>query len=178
MGAKSRAAFVAMFFTLTIALGAVVKTRLLEKADAYPRLELGDTPPPFSLRGLDGELVSLERALEMKRIVVVSFWATWCRPCLVELEQLAEFLKQPTNVGVALLAVNVGEQEQTVRKFAIAHHLPQTILFDTDQSVARAYLVDAFPTTVVIADRKVVFSRRGLDPNLTQEIERLIGPDR
>jgi thiol-disulfide isomerase/thioredoxin len=66
----------------------------------------------------------LRAALDARRgrIILVNFWATWCRPCLKELPDLLALEKQYASRGLELLAVSLdepGDQEAVVRPFLL-----------------------------------------------------------
>ncbi len=104
--------------------------------------------PALKLIDLDGKLHDLG-ALKGK-VVVVNFWATWCPPCRREMPSL-ERLRQ-TLPGVAILAVDVGEDTDTV--FAFTGQLEPApnfpILLDLDSSAMQGWKVKGLPTTFVV----------------------------
>ena len=67
----------------------------------------------FSLVANDGTVITSESL--RGRVVVLSFWATWCPPCGADLKELAAiYRKHPDNLGFTLLAVNAeGRAEVT-----------------------------------------------------------------
>ena len=66
----------------------------LAKPPAEPAVVIaeGEAPPPISLKDSAGRMVELEAMTG--RIVIVTFWATWCGPCLNELPILATIQKK------------------------------------------------------------------------------------
>lgn len=104
--------------------------------------------PPLELRGLDGHTVSL--AALRGRVVVVSFWATWCPPCVEELPSLARLQKQLGGAGLTVLAVNYMEGPPRIRGFLEKHPVDLSILRDADGGAARAWTTRFFPSTYVI----------------------------
>lgn len=89
----------------------------------------------FSLETLAGERVSLKDYAG--KVVLVSFWATWCKPCKQELPFLDDFAKKYADQGFAVLAINTdGPRTMAeVRRFVKRKRLKMPQLLDKDGSL-------------------------------------------
>jgi len=84
------------------------------------------------------------------RAVLLNFWASWCEPCRSEmptLQQLAEFHGVQR---LAVLAINFKEPQASAARFARNTALSLPVLLDPQGTVAKAWGVKVFPTTVLI----------------------------
>jgi thiol-disulfide isomerase/thioredoxin len=91
---------------------------------------------PFSVRTLDGELINSKTW--RGRVVVVSYWATWCTPCLAEIPEISALQqKYKDDPRVAILALNAGfggDNAQKAREFLIRRHLDLATQIDDIQT--------------------------------------------
>lgn len=113
-------------------------------------LEIGDVPPQALGRDLDGNAISLE---EFKgRPVVVSFWASWCPPCLAELEVLEQIQHQVDPEELRIIATNVLESNQRNIRRNLARHENRQLLytFDRNNRVSRAYNIEHLPRLMML----------------------------
>ncbi|MEA2574520.1 MAG: hypothetical protein QOH93_1818 [Chloroflexia bacterium] len=108
------------------------------------RAQLGSLAPDFELRDINtGKMVKLS---ELRgRPVWVNFWATWCPPCAEEMPEMQKLYNQYKQSDLALLGVDVQENEEAVRKFT-GGRFNWTFLLDTDGKVVDRYLVGGLPT--------------------------------
>ncbi len=91
-----------LIFTITLA------------AEAKGKVKIGDIPPSYVGKTLDGKKIELS---EMKgKVVVVTFWATWCPPCLKELPVLHVLQQQVSSDRLQVVAVNYGETRKQMNK--------------------------------------------------------------
>jgi peroxiredoxin len=121
--------------------------------------------PEFTLPALNGDTVSLAD-YRGKKTVVVSYWASWCGPCKVELPELREFYKRyhKADANFEILAISIDEQKDDAEKYAEAEELPFPVLFDPQSKTADAYSVEGIPTMFVIdKSGKIVHAHLGLD---------------
>lgn len=106
--------------------------------------------PPLRLQNMDGEMVDI--ADLQGKVVVVNFWATWCPPCRREMGSLERLHLATKDKNVAVLAVDVGEDVDTVFSFmgTVEPSPSFPILFDTESDVMVNWEVRGLPTTYVI----------------------------
>jgi peroxiredoxin len=143
----------------------------------------GHPAPDFTLRALDDGEVSL--AALRGRVVLVNFWATWCKPCEDEMPAMQRLYQalDGGGDGFELLAVSVDEGDEEVRAFRDRLALGFPILRDPEKRAAGAYHTFRFPESwLVDADGVVVARyvgpREWDDPVYVQRIRRLIAESR
>ncbi len=108
--------------------------------------EVGKSAPDFTLTNLDGKEVSLS---DYKgEIVILNFWATWCKFCDVEMPDLNDLDKE--NDDVVVLAVDVMEGHDKVKKYIDKGGYDFEVVLDSKGDISREYLVTAFPTSYIV----------------------------
>ena len=131
--------------------------------------------PALFLPDMDGKLVDLGRY--RGKVVLVNFWATWCPPCRKEFPSLGRVRKLLKPTDFEVLAVNVGEDPDTVFSFAGAPDFP--VLFDRDSQAMARWSVKGMPTTLVV-DRqgrlalRAVGGREFDDPAIVDQLRELL----
>ncbi|MGL4820089.1 MAG: thiol-disulfide oxidoreductase ResA [Bacilli bacterium] len=117
-------------------------------------LSVGDAAPDFQLVAQNGETYRLS---ELKgKGVVVNFWGTWCKPCEKEMPAFRDNYEAFKEVGVELLAVNVGETDVAVDGFSRKYDLNFPVLIDRNQDVMNAYHVNPLPVTFFVDENGIV----------------------
>jgi peroxiredoxin len=107
-----------------------------------------ERPPDFV--GLTTHGPELALADLHGKVVVLTFWATWCPPCGPELEALESLHRELGAQHIAIVAVNASESMPSVREYSRARGLTFPVLIDPRGEIQRAYGVLGLPTTFVI----------------------------
>jgi thiol-disulfide isomerase/thioredoxin len=124
------------------------------------KLAPGDTPPPSLGTNLDGDDVGTSRYAG--KVLVVTFWASWCGPCISELPKLEGIQRAAGKDNVQVVAINI-EDRDVYRKLARRlKSLSLSINHDTGRRSSEAYGVHGIPHLVLIGrDGKVIAVHRG-----------------
>jgi len=131
----------------------------------YRRLGLAEPAftidPKLGLPDLQGTLHGIEN--HRGKVLVVSFWATWCPPCRKEMPSLARLGRELGPERAAVLAVNVGDGQDRVRAFLDEiEHDGLTVLMDTDKTMPGTWFLRGLPVTYVLnRSGKVVLAAIG-----------------
>jgi len=110
--------------------------------------EVGRMAPDFTLTTLDGDSITLSDF--RGKTVFINFWATWCGPCRSEMPYIQELYEEQSETGVAILAIDVGENLAEVEEFIRDYSLTFLVLLDMSGTVAEKYNIRAIPTTYFI----------------------------
>jgi len=111
---------------------------------------LGQLPvaaPNFTLKDYAGHDVSLSSL--RGNVVLVNFWATWCKTCVVEMPSMEKLVHNMAGKPFRLLAVSVDEGWPEIRQF-FAKGSALEVLLDTPRDTAKKYGTEKFPESFLI----------------------------
>ena len=123
-----------------------VQTRLIQAG--LQVLKEPVAAPDFTLPSVTGEKITLS-SLKGK-IVLLNFWATWCPPCRIEMPSMQRLYDELKDEGFELIAVNLQEPEETVKRFLLENGYDFPVLLDTRGGVGALYGVRSIPQTFLI----------------------------
>jgi thiol-disulfide isomerase/thioredoxin len=133
--------------------------------------------PPFDLERLQGGRAVFSE-LRGKQVILLEFWATWCRPCRTTLKIL-DGLKARFGDRLHTLAVNVMEPREKVAAFQQRMDMKSDIALDADGFLAAELGVEFYPCVILIGlDGTIQAVHIGTDKSLEEmlagQIEQLI----
>jgi cytochrome c biogenesis protein CcmG, thiol:disulfide interchange protein DsbE len=119
--------------------------------------------PNVKLEDIEGKKVQLKSYFG-KGPVLVTFWATWCKPCQEELAEYQKLYVEYKSKGFQMLAVSI-DNEKTVAKvkpYVKSKNFVFTVLLDSNSDAAREFYVQDAPNSFLV-DKKgnIVFSHHG-----------------
>lgn len=131
---------------------------------------IGKPAPAFALQDTDGIAVQLSDF--RGKVVLVNFWATWCAPCRKEFPELAKAYDDH-NGELVVLAVDLQESPDEVRKFAEEYGAKFPIVIDANADVAGAYRLLGLPSSYFVDQQGILrdqffgpLSRKTLDEKI------------
>jgi peroxiredoxin len=125
-------------------------------------LTRGSPAPDFSLPGLAGGEPTSLSALR-GRVVLLNFWATWCKPCEDEMPAMQRLHTALAGTSFEMLAVSVDSADADVQAFVQRLGLSFPILLDPERKVSHQYQVFRYPESLLI-DRDGVVVERYVGP--------------
>jgi peroxiredoxin len=157
----------------------------LKDQAARQGLPVGQQAPGFSaaagrqvdLVTIDGGRVALGDYLG--RPVWIVFWATYCHACQLEEPDLRRAFEAYRSGGLVVLAIDIGEEMATVRRYAQDHALPWTVLIDASGAAVDRFGAIGTPSHYFIgADGRIQSRAFGRLRYLEMEgrLRELVGP--
>jgi thiol-disulfide isomerase/thioredoxin len=159
----------------------------LSKKDS---LKLNDEAPPFVMRDLltdnaiflrdfTGKTLREPWKKKNRYVVVLSFWATWCQPCKIEIPALEKLAENMKNQPIKFFLINTMEKsesnEDSIKQIYISRGYKIPCLLDPAMRFAGIYTVHGLPMLVVIDKFGIVRKiNRGYDENFNIELEKLL----
>lgn len=115
---------------------------------------IGTPAEDFHLSDLDGKPQSLSQY--RGKVVLVNFWATWCKPCTTEMPAMQAMYDKLREKGFVVLAINELEDEAKVREHIKQYGHTFPVLMDRDNKIANQFGVFGLPVSVFIDGKGVV----------------------
>ena len=134
-----------------------------------PQPRVGDVPPPI-LGKLHGSNTEVNLETYRGKVVIVTFWASWCGPCRRELPVLAHFQKVVGHDALEVIAVNFKEPRQDFLGVLRANRGFQLNYVHDGKGIASdEYGVQSLPNMFVIdRDGRIAHVHRGYSPEMLE----------
>ena len=131
-------------------------------------IEPGKKLPAVNIKDMAGNPINTDEATNDGNPIIISFWATWCKPCKLELNTIAEeYDVWQEETGVKLIAVSVDDQKttNTVEPVVNAAGWEYDIWMDPNGDFKRALGVNFVPHTFLLdGERNIVYSHNNFVP--------------
>ena len=131
------------------------------------------TLPNISLNSLDGNEINIQAISDNDKIAVVSLWATWCVPCIKELDAISEYYEEwRDEVNFELYAISTDDSRTIKRVNAMVNGKgwDYTILLDSNNELQRALGASTIPLTLIVKNNKIVYRHSGYSAGVEFEL--------
>jgi len=133
----------------------IVLSGILGMADRPPLV--GSPAPEIALKDLQGRDIKLSDL--RGKVVLVNFWATWCKPCKEEMPAMQASYDKLRDKGFVVLAVNELEDTARVAEHIRTHGHTFEVVMDHNNQVANMYGVVGLPASFLIDPQGIVRER-------------------
>lgn len=138
--------------------------------------------PKVDLKTMDNTSTSTAAFDNDGKPIVISFWATWCKPCIKELNTIAEEYEDwVEETGVKIIAVSIDDSRNMskVKPKVNAEMWEYEIYCDPNRDFARAMGVSSVPHTFLLnVDKEIIWQHKGYvdgdEIELYEKIEELV----
>lgn len=134
--------------------------------------------PSVDIKTLDGKTVNIQKYTQSGKITVLSFWATWCKPCQQELDAISEVYPEwQEKYGVQLVAVTIDTQRalSKVGPMVESKGWEYIILSDPNGAMPAALNFQSIPQTFLLdAKGNVIYEHTGYIPGNEFDLEEKI----
>lgn len=133
--------------------------------------------PSLTLKDLDGNNNDLNKLVEGENVYIFSFWATWCVPCINELDAISEVYEDwqdETKVRLIAIATDDTRTKKRIRPMVNGKGWEYLVLYDDNQDLKRALNITTLPHTLVLKNQKIIHRRTGYNPGVEDELYEII----
>ncbi|SJZ57596.1 TlpA family protein disulfide reductase [Porphyromonas cangingivalis] len=118
-----------------------------------------------NIENLKGEKILFSDLIKGDKPVIVSFWATWCKPCLMEMDALKEIKEEwEGKIRIVSISIDDSRSKNKVPSFVKGRNYPFEIYMDSNQELYKKLNVLNVPFLFIFSNGKQVYKHSGYSP--------------
>ena len=133
--------------------------------------------PDIGLKTLNGKSIKSSQAINQDGFTIISFWATWCIPCINELDAINEVISdwnKKENITVLAISTDDSRSKKRVRPLINGKDWVFDVISDSNQDFKRALGVVGIPHTIVTYKSEIIHRRIGYTPGEEEDLFQVI----
>ena len=133
--------------------------------------------PNVLLKTIEGKTINSKSTSNKNGLTIYSFWATWCVPCINELDAINKDFdkwKLETNVKLVAISTDDARTKRRVRPLVNGKKWNFDVLVDENQTFKRALNINGIPHTIVTKGSKIIYRKIGYKPGEEEDLYKFI----
>lgn len=164
-------------YWIGIALSIVAMCYIFADSLSEKLVNQGDPAAAFSVTASDGKQYSIQDF--HGKVLVLNFWASWCKPCVDEMPSLNRFAAEMKGQGITVLGISVDHDEAKYKKFLKAANIGFPVYRDAKADIPASYGTFKYPETYIIDKsgkvvEKIIGEKMWLDPEVIANVKRYL----
>lgn len=152
----------------------IISILLVLTGNIYAQQDAASELPAVTLKAINGKTVNTAQLSNDGKPIIISFFATWCKPCNRELSAINEVYEDwQDETGVKLIAVSI-DQAQNINKvkpLVDGNGWPYKVLLDPNSEFKRALGVQMIPFVLIVdGNGKIVYKHNGYTDGAENEL--------
>ena len=148
-------------------------------------LEVSAQLPQVTLKDINGKTVRTDTLSNNGKPFIISFFATWCKPCNRELTAISEVYdewQEETGVKVVAISIDQAQNINKVKPLVDLHEWPyETVLLDPNSELKRQLGIQMIPYVLIVdGEGKIVYKHNGYtegaEEELIEKVRELVAP--
>jgi len=139
------------------------------------------TLPSVEVETLNGDNINIQEIENSGKPIVISFWATWCKPCKEELNAIAEVYEDwQEETGVKLIAISIDDTRSKLKvmPYVNASDWDYEVYLDPNGDLKRAMGISTVPHTFLLnGENEIIWQHKGYvdgdEDELLEQIEKI-----
>lgn len=137
-------------------------------------LDMPGKPVAVQFTAVDGRAVDTDKL--KGKVVLLDFWATWCKPCVAEVPDVKDAYEKLHSQGFEIVGISLDQDQQPLQNFVKANNMPWPQYFDGkgfENKFAQQFGIDAIPAMWLI-DKKGVLRDTNARMDLAEKVAKLL----
>ena len=133
--------------------------------------------PNVTLKTISGKSIESSEVLNNQGFSIISFWATWCIPCINELDAINELYdswNENNSIKVLAISTDDARSKKRVRPMISGKNWAFDVYLDTNQNFKRSLNISGIPHTIIAYGSKIIHRRIGYSPGEEKDLLKII----
>jgi len=147
---------------------------VVKRYEAELRTDIGSKPPGFNLVSNTGQMVSLSSV--KKKLIIVDFWASWCKPCRAENPNLIVLYEKWKDKGLEIISISIDKEADKEKWLAAIKEdgITWIQVWDDKGEANKNYGITAIPRTFLIDESGKIVVKDVRGEELNKVVEKIL----